>query len=100
MTTLADHDLSAPTRALGTLAVAALDTAAVLLLLVVRPRLGGHDRASFPYWARLDETEVRDRLLCTGHRQAVHMMLDGIRVDRPAAHCLDRPAPRHRVRGG
>jgi len=59
LTTLADHDLPAPTRALGILAVAALGTAAVLLLLVVRPRLGGHDRASFPYWARLDETEIR-----------------------------------------
>ncbi|MGW0143636.1 Pycsar system effector family protein [Streptomyces calvus] len=59
LTTLADHDLPTPTKALGTLAAAALGTAAVLLLLVVRPRLGGHDHASFPYWARLDETEIR-----------------------------------------
>ncbi|MGY0071718.1 Pycsar system effector family protein (plasmid) [Streptomyces sp. QTS137] len=59
LTTLVDHDLPTLTKALGVLAVAALGTAAVLLLLVVRPRLGGHDRASFPYWARLDETEIR-----------------------------------------
>lgn len=32
---------------------------AVLLLLVVRPRLRGDDRASFPYWARLDEDQIR-----------------------------------------
>jgi hypothetical protein len=31
----------------------------VLLLLVVRPNLGGDDKASFPYWARLDEDEIR-----------------------------------------
>jgi hypothetical protein len=31
----------------------------VLLLLVVRPHLRGDDRASFPYWARLDEDEIR-----------------------------------------
>ncbi|MFJ6687151.1 Pycsar system effector family protein [Streptomyces werraensis] len=35
-----------------------LGAAAVLLLLVVRPRLGGHDRASFPYWARLDQDVI------------------------------------------
>ncbi|MGY0071746.1 Pycsar system effector family protein (plasmid) [Streptomyces sp. QTS137] len=58
LTTLADHDLPAATKALGALAVVALGTAAVLLLLVVRPRIGGHDRASFPYWARLDATEI------------------------------------------
>ncbi|USQ89910.1 DUF5706 domain-containing protein (plasmid) [Streptomyces phaeoluteigriseus] len=53
LTTLADHDVPTATKALG-----ALGAAAVLLLLVVRPRIGGHDRASFPYWARLDETEI------------------------------------------
>lgn len=25
----------------------------------MRPRLGGNDRASFPYWARLTETEIQ-----------------------------------------
>ncbi|MGW1616848.1 Pycsar system effector family protein [Streptomyces sp. NPDC002285] len=59
LTTLADHDLPVPTQAAGVLAVVALGAAAVLLLLVVRPRLGGHDRASFPYWARLTEAEIR-----------------------------------------
>ncbi|MGW3148839.1 hypothetical protein ACWDG1_30020 [Streptomyces sp. NPDC001177] len=36
-----------------------MGAAAVLLLLVVRPRLRGDDRASFPHWARLDEDEIR-----------------------------------------
>lgn len=44
------------TKAFGALALGA---AAVLLLLVVRPRLRGDDRASFPHWARLDEDEIR-----------------------------------------
>ncbi|MFI5877076.1 Pycsar system effector family protein [Streptomyces sp. NPDC051445] len=44
-------------KAIGALAVLALASAAVLLLLVVRPRLRSDDRASFPSWARLDEVE-------------------------------------------
>jgi hypothetical protein len=62
LTTVAAKDLPAVTRvlgALGALAVLALGVAAVLLLLVVRPRLGGNDRASFPYWARLTATEIQ-----------------------------------------
>ncbi|MEU3341849.1 Pycsar system effector family protein [Streptomyces sp. NPDC006668] len=47
------------TQAFGALAVLALGAAAVLLLLVVRPRLRGDDRASFPHWARLSEDEIR-----------------------------------------
>ncbi|GAB2896927.1 DUF5706 domain-containing protein [Streptomyces deserti] len=79
LTTLADHDLPAATKAAGALAVAALGTAAVLLLLVVRPRLGGHDRASFPYWARLDETEIRASM--TGDTRAARIrVLSGIAV--------------------
>jgi hypothetical protein len=31
----------------------------VLLLLVVRPNVSGADQASFPYWARLDEEQIR-----------------------------------------
>jgi hypothetical protein len=46
-------------KVFGTLAVLALGTAAVLLLLVVRPRLRGDDQASFPFWARLDEDAIR-----------------------------------------
>lgn len=40
-------------------AVLALAAAAVLPLLVVRPRLRGDDHASFPYWVRLDDTAIR-----------------------------------------
>ncbi|MCX5096403.1 DUF5706 domain-containing protein [Streptomyces sp. NBC_00365] len=47
------------TKVFGALAVLALGLAAVLLLLVVRPRLRGDDKASFPHWARLDEDEIR-----------------------------------------
>lgn len=59
LASVADKDLPTATKAFGALAVLALGTAAVLLLLVVRPRLGGNDKASFPYWARLDEDEIR-----------------------------------------
>ncbi|WP_405877981.1 Pycsar system effector family protein [Streptomyces sp. NBC_00005] len=54
-----DHPLPAVTQAFGAAAVLALAAAAVLLLLVVRPRLGGNDRASFPYWAGLDDDAIR-----------------------------------------
>ncbi|MFF4934250.1 Pycsar system effector family protein [Streptomyces griseofuscus] len=56
---IADKDLPTATKAIGALAVLALGIAAVLLLLVVRPRLSGTDRASFPHWARLDEDQIR-----------------------------------------
>ncbi|MFI1293352.1 Pycsar system effector family protein [Streptomyces sp. NPDC020792] len=59
LASVADMDLPPATKACGTLAVLALGGAAMLLLLVVRPRLRGDDRASFPYWARLDEDEIR-----------------------------------------
>ncbi|WP_030895925.1 Pycsar system effector family protein [Streptomyces sp. NRRL F-5053] len=59
LASLADKDLPAATTAIGALAITALGTAAVLLLLVVRPRLRGDGRASFPHWARLDEDEIR-----------------------------------------
>ncbi|WP_331722326.1 Pycsar system effector family protein [Streptomyces canus] len=60
LASVADKDLPPVTKAFGALAILALGAAAVLLLLVVRPRLGGNDKASFPYWARLDEDEIRD----------------------------------------
>jgi hypothetical protein len=53
-----DHPLPAVTQAFGAAAMLALVTAATLLLLVVRPRLGGSDRASFPYWAGLDDAAI------------------------------------------
>ncbi|MDQ0408862.1 Pycsar system effector family protein [Streptomyces sp. NPDC000349] len=58
LASVADRGLPTATKAAGTLAVLTLGAAAVLLLLVVRPRLGGGDRASFPHWARLDESEI------------------------------------------
>ena len=59
LTSLADGQLPGVTQAFGAAGVLALAAASVLLLLVVRPRLGGNDRASFPYWARLTEAEIR-----------------------------------------
>ncbi|MCX5097709.1 DUF5706 domain-containing protein [Streptomyces sp. NBC_00365] len=59
LASVADKDLPPVTKSFGALAVLALGTAAVLLLLVVRPRLRGNDKASFPYWARLDEDAIR-----------------------------------------
>ncbi|MFF9490254.1 Pycsar system effector family protein [Streptomyces sp. NPDC014676] len=58
LATLADMNLPTPARVLKTLAATAIGCATVLLLLVVRPRLGGQDHASFPYWAQLAETEI------------------------------------------
>ncbi|MEU6102776.1 Pycsar system effector family protein [Streptomyces flaveolus] len=58
LASVAGHDLPAATQAVGALAVLALGAAAVLLLLVVRPRLRGEDRASFPYWAGLNDAAI------------------------------------------
>lgn len=45
-------------------AIAGLLLAAALVasVLVIRPRLGGGDRASFPYWATLRPDQLRDAL--------------------------------------
>ncbi|WP_394427192.1 Pycsar system effector family protein [Streptomyces sp. SGAir0957] len=59
LASVADTNLPLPTKAFGTAAVLCLGAAAVLLLLVVRPRLRGDDRSSFPHWARLDEQQIR-----------------------------------------
>ncbi|MFF7566606.1 Pycsar system effector family protein [Streptomyces pseudovenezuelae] len=58
LASIADTGLPSVAKAFGAAAVLALAAAAVLLLLVVRPRLGGTDQASFPYWARLDEAAI------------------------------------------
>ncbi|MFL4953308.1 Pycsar system effector family protein [Streptomyces sp. MMS24-I31] len=51
-------------KAFGTAAALTLGAAAVLLLLVVRPRLKGNDAASFPYWARLkDDRQILASLI-------------------------------------
>ncbi|MDQ0904661.1 hypothetical protein QFZ22_000646 [Streptomyces canus] len=60
LATIVDTGLPSVAKAVGAAAVLALAAAAVLLLLVVRPRMRGTtDRASFPYWARLDEDAIR-----------------------------------------
>ncbi|GAA1143537.1 DUF5706 domain-containing protein [Streptomyces javensis] len=58
LASVADKDLPPATKVFGATAVLALAAAAVLLLLVVRPRLRGDDKASFPYWARIDEDKI------------------------------------------
>ncbi|MCA1219279.1 DUF5706 domain-containing protein [Streptomyces sp. 8L] len=58
LASLADKPLPVPARIIGALAIAALGLAAVLLLAVVCPRIEGEDRASFPYWAQLDEDAI------------------------------------------
>ncbi len=73
----ADTQLPLATKIFGTLAVLTLGAAAVLLLLVVRPRLGGSDQASFPYWAQLDDDEIRASM--TGDTRAARIrVLSGI----------------------
>ncbi|MFE7614338.1 Pycsar system effector family protein [Streptomyces sp. NPDC057496] len=61
LASLADKPLPLPARIVGATAGLALVAAAVLLLLVVRPRLGGRTPApgSFPYWAQLDADAIR-----------------------------------------
>ncbi|MFE4424208.1 Pycsar system effector family protein [Streptomyces sp. NPDC056817] len=77
LVSIAGNNLTVATRVLGALAMTALGIAAVLLLLVVRPRLGGHDRASFPYWARLAETQIQACM--TGDTRAARIrILSGI----------------------
>ncbi|MCX5434790.1 DUF5706 domain-containing protein (plasmid) [Streptomyces sp. NBC_00257] len=61
LATLADKPLPLPTQIAGSAAILALTTAAVLLLLVVRPNIGGRGRVireGFPHWARLSEDEL------------------------------------------
>jgi hypothetical protein len=62
LASIGDKELPPVTQVFGALAALALGAAAVLLLLVVRPRLRGDDQASFPYWAGLDEDEIRARM--------------------------------------
>lgn len=57
LASVADKDLPPATKAFGAAAVLALGAAAVLLLLVVRPSLSGADKASFPYWAQIDDDD-------------------------------------------
>ncbi|MFF4143966.1 Pycsar system effector family protein [Streptomyces sp. NPDC001698] len=76
LATLAGHRLPTPATVLGILAATALGTATVLLLMVVRPCLSGSDRASFPHWARLTETEIRARM--TGDTRAARVRVRSV----------------------
>lgn len=61
LASLADTDLPLPAQLTGGTAVLALATAAALLLLVVRPNLGGDGRVvreGFPCWAQMDENAL------------------------------------------
>jgi pycsar effector protein len=71
LASVADKDLPPAAKTFGALAALALAAAAVLLLLVVRPRLRGDDKASFPYWARLDEDQIRAGM--DGDNRAAHI---------------------------
>ncbi|MFE4999223.1 Pycsar system effector family protein [Streptomyces mirabilis] len=84
LASVADKDLSPVTKAFGALAVLALGAAAVLLLLVVRPRLRGDDKASFPYWARLDEDEIRACM--DGDTRAARLRVLSVLAVRKFAH--------------
>ncbi|WP_424893279.1 Pycsar system effector family protein [Streptomyces sp. XH2] len=59
LASVSDKDLPPATKVFGALAIITLGASAALLLLVVRPRLRGNDQTSFPYWASLDEHEIR-----------------------------------------
>jgi hypothetical protein len=61
LASLADKKLPLPAQLTGGAAVLALTAAAVLLLLVVRPNLGGKGRVvreGFPRWAQLSEEDL------------------------------------------
>lgn len=61
LASLADKKLPLPAQLVGAAAGLTLAAAAVLLLLVVRPNLGGRAPApgSFPHWAQLDADAIR-----------------------------------------
>ncbi|MFD9042568.1 Pycsar system effector family protein [Streptomyces bottropensis] len=61
LASVADKDLPLPAQFAGGAAVLALAASAVLLLLVVRPNLGGRGRVvreGFPRWARMSEDDL------------------------------------------
>ncbi|WP_314416160.1 Pycsar system effector family protein [Streptomyces kroppenstedtii] len=62
LASIADKHLPPATQVFGALAALALAAASVLLLLVVRPRLRGGGRESFPSWARMSEADIREAL--------------------------------------
>jgi hypothetical protein len=61
LASVADKDLPLPAQLFGGAAVLTLAASAVLLLLVVRPNLGGRGRVvreGFPRWAQLSEEDL------------------------------------------
>ncbi|MDQ1033628.1 hypothetical protein QFZ75_000044 [Streptomyces sp. V3I8] len=62
LASLAGQPLPLFTQACVMAAVLALMAASVLLLMVVRPRLHGGGPESFPAWARMSETDIREVL--------------------------------------
>lgn len=65
-------------------ACSALTGAAMVLLAAVRPHLGGNDRASFPYWARLT-TEQITAAMRDDRRADVVRVLSGIAMRKYSA---------------
>ncbi|MGW1353461.1 Pycsar system effector family protein [Streptomyces sp. NPDC002409] len=61
LASLADKDFALSAQIIGGAASLALTAAAVLLLLVVRPRLGGRTPVpgTFPYWAGMDAAAIQ-----------------------------------------
>lgn len=66
-------DLPVPAMVAGVAGIAALVASTVLLLLTVRPSLGGN---GWPSWHRLDDAELRDRL-AQGHDTTEVQVLQG-----------------------
>ncbi|MEW2623644.1 Pycsar system effector family protein [Streptomyces sp. NPDC048106] len=65
LASVADKNLPLPAQVAGGAAVLALVASAVLLLLVVRPNLGGRGRVireGFPSWAQLSEDDLLDTM--------------------------------------
>ncbi|MBQ0855732.1 integral membrane plasmid transfer protein (plasmid) [Streptomyces sp. BH-SS-21] len=62
LASVADKHLPPATQVFGAAGVLALAAASVLLLLVVRPRLRGGGRESFPAWAVMSEADIREVL--------------------------------------
>ncbi|MFD3920211.1 Pycsar system effector family protein [Streptomyces sp. NPDC058595] len=82
LASVADKDLPLVTQVVGGVAVAFLALAAWLLLLVVRPNLGGGNRTvreGFPCWARMEESALR-RAMTEDTRIARVKALSGIAV--------------------
>ncbi|KRV47470.1 integral membrane plasmid transfer protein [Wenjunlia vitaminophila] len=77
-------DVVLPALVVAGVACGVLAGAAMVLLTAVRPHLGGDDRASFPYWARLT-TEQITAAMRDDRRADVVRVLSGIAVRKYCA---------------